>query len=69
MLKRLMKKLAKDLKKGDRIMIAGQQCVIETIEFSDIGKQGKRKCRLEVRTPNNEKLVIIRPEDYPFDSA
>lgn len=64
-----MKKLAKDLKKGDKIIVAGQQCVIETIEVSDIGKQGKRKCRLEVVTPNKEKLVLIRPEDYAFDSA
>lgn len=62
-----MKKNAKDLKKGDKIMVAGQKCIIENIEFSEIGKQGTRKCRLELKTEKGEKLVIIRPEDYPFE--
>lgn len=62
-----MKKQAKDLKNGDKINIADQQCIIQSIELSDIGKQGKRKCRIEVLTPKSEKLVIIRPDDYPFD--
>ncbi|MEK6878927.1 MAG: hypothetical protein AABY22_04930 [Nanoarchaeota archaeon] len=63
-----MKKLAKDLKKGDKILLAGNKCIIENIEFSDIGKQGKRKCRMELKTEKGEKIVIIRPEDYPFES-
>ena len=63
-----MKKQAKDLKKGDKLVLAEQTCVVETIEFSDIGKQGKRKCRILVITPKGEKLVIIRPEDYPVDT-
>jgi len=63
-----MKKQAKDLKKGDKLVLAEQNCVVESIEFSDIGKQGKRKCRILVITPKNEKLVIIRPEDYPVDT-
>jgi len=63
-----MKKQAKDLKKGDTVIIAGQKCIIESIELSEIGKHGKRKCRIEAKTQNNEKIVIIRPEDYPLDS-
>jgi translation elongation factor P/translation initiation factor 5A len=63
-----MKKQAKDLKKGDKISMAGQVCTIGEMEISDIGKQGKRKVRLEILNEKNEKLVIIRPEDYPFDS-
>lgn len=63
-----MKKQAKDLKKGDKIIIAGQSCVIGEIEFSEIGKHGKRKCRIEAITPKEEKVVIIRPEDYPFET-
>ena len=63
-----MKKKAKDLKKGDVIKIAGKSCVIESIEISDIGKQGTRKVRIEARTDDNQKIVIIRPEDYPIDS-
>lgn len=63
-----MKKQAKDLKKGDKISIAGKKVIIENIESSEIGKQGKKKVRLELKTPDGEKIVIIRPEDYPFDS-
>lgn len=63
-----MKKLAKDLKKGEKVIIAGSKSIIENIEMSDIGKQGKRKVRLEVKTEKGEKVVIIRPEDYPFES-
>jgi len=62
-----MKKLAKDLKAGDKIMLAGQKCNVLSIEISDIGKQGKRKVRIEVLSEKNEKIIIIRPEDYPFD--
>lgn len=64
-----MKVLAKDLKKGDKVKIAGALCAIEKIEFSDIGKQGKRKARIEVKNNKNEKMVLIRPEDYPFELA
>ena len=62
-----MKKLARDLKQGERILIAGKPCAITSIELSEIGKQGIRKCRLELRTEKGERVVIIRPEDYPFD--
>ena len=62
-----MKKLAKQLKEGDKISIAGQKAIIKTIEFSDIGKHGKRKARIEAVKEKNEKIIIIRPEDYPFE--
>jgi translation elongation factor P/translation initiation factor 5A len=64
-----MKKQAKDLKKQDKILIADQQCIVQNIELSDIGKQGKRKCRIVVKTPKNEDLIVIRPEDFPIDTA
>jgi translation elongation factor P/translation initiation factor 5A len=64
-----MKKQAKDLKKGEKIILANQSCEIISFELSDIGKQGKRKVRIEVSTPKNEKIVIIRPEDYLFETA
>ncbi|MEK6854738.1 MAG: hypothetical protein AABX73_00780 [Nanoarchaeota archaeon] len=63
-----MKKISKDLKKGDIIILSGREFIIENIEFSEIGKQGTRKCRIEAKTKEGEKIVIIRPEDYPFDS-
>jgi translation elongation factor P/translation initiation factor 5A len=62
-----MKKQAKDIKKGDFVMIGGKKCSIDSFEMSDVGKQGKRKCRIEVKTPEGEKIVLIRPEDYPMD--
>jgi translation elongation factor P/translation initiation factor 5A len=62
-----MKKQAKDIKKGEKISIAGQTCLVNDIEISEIGKQGKRKCRIEALTEKQEKIVIIRPEDYPFE--
>ena len=64
-----MKKQAKELSKGDKIILAEQSCVIEEIEISDIGKHGKRKVRIEAKTEKGEKVVIIRPEDYPFSTS
>ena len=63
------KRKAKELKVGDRVKVAGKVCVIIGIEISEIGKQGTRKVRLVVETPEQEKVVIIRPEDYPFELA
>ena len=63
-----MKKQARELKKGDKIIIAEKIFIINEIEISDIGKQGKRKVRLVCLDEKNEKLIIIRPEDYVFDS-
>ena len=64
-----MKKLARDLKKGDRIRIAEQNRIVEGIEISDIGKQGKRKVRISALTDRKEKIILIRPEDYPIDTS
>lgn len=64
-----MKKQAKEVSKGDKIIIADQECLVEGIEISDIGKHGKRKVRIEAKTAKGEKIVIIRPEDYSFDSV
>ena len=64
-----MKKQAKELKEGDKLNIAGQNGIVKKIEMSDIGKQGKRKCRIEILLDNQEKKVIIRPEDYPFNCS
>lgn len=61
-----MKKKANKLKKGDKITIAGKTGLVEEIESSDIGKHGKRKCRIKFRFDDGEEGVIIRPEDYPF---
>jgi translation elongation factor P/translation initiation factor 5A len=62
-----MKKLAKELQQGDRIQIGDQKFLIQNTEISDIGKQGKRKVRIEASNQQGEKLVVIRPDDYPFN--
>jgi len=61
-----MKKEAKDLTEGDEILVFGKKGKIEKIEISDIGKQGKKKVRIELKI-GEEKTVLIRPEDYPFE--
>ncbi len=70
-----MKKKAKELKIGDKIKISGKSCAIVNIEFSDTagkssvkGKQMSRKCRIEAKTSEGERVVIIRPDDYPFET-
>ena len=62
-----MKKKAKDIKKGERIILAGKKFLIEEIEISDIGKQGTKKVRLIAKSDSGEKITLIRPEDYPFE--
>ena len=62
-----MKKQANKLKKGDKISIAGESAVILSIEFSDIGKHGKKKCRIEALLDKGKKIVIIRPDDFTFE--
>ena len=57
---------ASELKKGDAIKIADKSFLVEETEISDIGKQGKRKVRLVIKSETGEKLVLVRPEDYPF---
>jgi len=62
-----MKMKTKQIKKGSIIFLIGKKWTVESIETSDIGKQGTKKCRLELKNENGEKMVIIRPEDYPLD--
>ena len=64
-----MKKQAKDVKKGDKIKIADRFLLVEEIEISDIGKQGKRKVRIVASDEKEEKTIIIRPEDYPVETT
>lgn len=64
-----MRKKAIDLKKGDVIKIAGKSFRITGLEISEIGKQGTRKVRIEAGSESGEKIVVIRPEDYPFETS
>ena len=62
-----MKKAAKELKKGDKIVLAGSEFVVDEIELSEIGKQGVQKCRIVAVKKDGEKVVVIRPSDYLFE--
>lgn len=62
-----MKKQAKELKQGQTIFLSGEKLKIEKIEISDIGKQGRRKVRIEALKSDNQKAVIIRPDNYPIE--
>jgi translation elongation factor P/translation initiation factor 5A len=62
------KKKAIEIKKSDVIVIAGEELSVEEIEVSDIGKQGTKKVRLVGKKKNGEKVIIIRPEDYPIET-
>ncbi|HLC54472.1 MAG TPA: hypothetical protein VJK07_02465 [Candidatus Nanoarchaeia archaeon] len=62
-----MKKAAELVKAGDRIKLAGESLSVVNIELSDIGKQGQKKCRIEAKKDNGEKVVLVRPSDYPIE--
>jgi len=62
-----MKKPARDLKKEDKVLIGNQTYIVESIEISDIGKQGKRKVRIVASAPLKDKVIVIKPEDYFFE--
>jgi translation elongation factor P/translation initiation factor 5A len=62
-----MKKKAEELKKGDKFAIGSENLVVDSIELSDVGKQGVKKCRIVALKLNREKLVLIRPSNYPFE--
>ena len=58
--------LAKDLKKGDKIVFEGLNLTIEKVEVSKIGKHGKAKCRLETLDGDEKKIFItLAEEDIP----
>lgn len=59
-------KLAKNLRVGDCILVGGEKLTALHTETSDIGKQGAVKCRIEAQKQNGERVLIIRPAEYPF---
>lgn len=69
-----MRKNVIELKKGDKIKIAGKIVKVEEIECAEFAgksavpdKKVKKKCRIVTLTEDGERIVIIRPEDYPFE--
>ncbi len=64
-----MKKQAKQLKKGDKLIIGSETLVVESLELSGVGKQGTQKVRVEAKKSSGEKVVLIRPADYPIETS
>ena len=62
-----MKKKAEELTKGDKFAIGPEMLTVESIELSDVGKQGVKKCRIVALKQNNDKMVLVRPSNYPFE--
>ncbi len=62
-----MKKKAIEIKKGSTIIIGGEELFIEETEVSDISKQGTKKVRFVAKRKTGEKIILIRPADYPID--
>ena len=66
-----MKKKAKEIKEGEKIEIAGREFEVKNIEISSsesgkAGRKGGRKVRIEAEDSKGEKMVLVRPEDYPL---
>ncbi|MAE49240.1 hypothetical protein CMI48_00260 [Candidatus Pacearchaeota archaeon] len=57
-----------DLKVGDTILVGGRPGVVKEKEESDIGKHGTKKVRLVVDVGGKD-MVIIRPSEYPIETA
>ncbi|MEK6889679.1 MAG: hypothetical protein AABW82_00785 [Nanoarchaeota archaeon] len=62
-----MKKKAIEIKKGDLILVGGEELKVEEVESSDISKQGSKKVRMVAKKKDGESIVIIRPADYPVE--
>ena len=62
-----MRKKAGELKAGEKIKIGEDVFKIDEIEKSEISKQGVKKCRIVAKKENGEKIVLIRPDDYPIN--
>ncbi len=50
---------AKDLKKGNKIVMDGMNFTIINIDVSKIAKHGKSKCRIEAVDNRKQKKVFI----------
>ncbi len=64
-----MKKKASEIRVGDSLIVGGEHLKVLTCELSETSKQGAKKCRLEAQRTSGEKVVLIRPADYPLEVA
>lgn len=64
-----MKKKASEVRAGDLLIVGGERLKVLTFEMSETSKQGAKKCRLEAQRASGERVVFIRPADYPLEVA
>ena len=61
------KKKAAEIKKGDLLIVGGEEVSVSEVEVSDIGKQGTKKVRIVAKKKSGENVTMIRPADYPLE--
>ena len=54
-----MKVKVKELKVGNKVLIAGKEHLIQKFEMSNMGKQGSSKCRIEALDVATNKVEIF----------
>jgi len=64
----MIKKKAVEVRKGEYMVIGGEELEVTEVEVSDIGKQGTKKVRIVAKKKSGESVAIIRPEDYPLET-
>lgn len=63
------RKKASELKKGDQVMLDGSLSKIISIEVSDLGKHGTKKCRIVAQDASSgEMKVVIKPADILLET-
>ena len=50
----------KDLKENDVFILEGEEYTVKKIEVSKIGKHGRSKVRVEVKTKSGDDKILIR---------
>jgi translation elongation factor P/translation initiation factor 5A len=61
--------LAKNVAKGTILILGGERITVTEVEHSDIAKQGTKKTRIVGKKASGETVTIIRPAEYPLESA
>ena len=64
----MVRKRASEVKKGDIMIIAGEELEVEEVEISDIGKQGTKKVRIVAKKKSGERVTMVRPDEYPIET-
>ena len=59
----MVKKEVKDIKEEDSVVINKVKYKVKKVEFSQIGKHGKSKARLELVDEQGKEIVLVKLTD------